>query len=180
MQPLDAEPTGAVVAKPSSALIVRFTVQGEAVPKGRHKTGRNKKTGAPVHYTPAATVAFEKLVGMKGKIAHGSQAPVKGAFLISIVAISTAPRSWTQSKRDRATTNEIPKITKPDGTNVAKAVEDALNSIVYCDDSAATLSMVFKRYGRTARTIVSIYDATKENSMAECFEHVQGAWRRPL
>ena len=51
---------------------------------------------------------------------------------------------------------------KPDGSNVLKAVEDALNGVVYRDDCQIADSRIVRRYGDRPRVVVSIGLLTAE------------------
>ena len=65
------------------------------------------------------------------------------------------PKSWTQAKRARALDGqEIPG--KPDLDNVAKAVLDALNAVVYSDDVQVTRLLVTKQYSLEPRLVVNV------------------------
>ena len=156
--------------------LLRFVVPGPAVGKGRHRTGRNRATGAPQHFAPAKTVTYERLVATYGRLAYGMRAPFEGAFFIVVVAEYMPPKSWSKTKTDKAYSGLILHEVKPDGSNIGKAVEDALNKIVYCDDSAAIITLTFKRYSRMERTTVSIYDATKENAVQTLCADLLAAW----
>jgi len=52
---------------------------------------------------------------------------------------------------------ELP-TTKPDNTNYAKGIEDALNSICYDDDSQITTSIIKKRYASDPGVLVIIHE----------------------
>ena len=50
----------------------------------------------------------------------------------------------------------IAHTTKPDGSNVLKAIEDGLNGIVYVDDSQIVMSHIEKHYSDSPRVEVTV------------------------
>ena len=111
-----------------------------------------------------------------GRLAYGVRPPFPGAFFIVVVAEYMPPKSWSKSNTDKAYNGLIFHTVKPDGSNIGKAIEDALNKIVYCDDSSAVITLTIKRYSRAERTTVSIYDATKENAVQNLCTDLMLAW----
>jgi hypothetical protein len=57
-----------------------FVVPGPAVGKGRHRTGKNKSTGRPIHFAPEKTVAYETLVKTYGRLAYRMNPPFRDRF----------------------------------------------------------------------------------------------------
>ncbi len=107
-----------------------FHVPGEPVAKGRPRIGKNRHTGRPVNLTPDETRRFESLVKHEAWLAmRAAGLPVlDGAVLLEVDAFFAPRKSDTH-------TAPVRKTTKPDSSNVAKAVEDAMNSIVFTDDA---------------------------------------------
>lgn len=67
------------------------------------------------------------------------------------------PESWPQWKYDAALHGEIAHTVKPDRDNIEKNVCDALNGIVWIDDSYITEGKTEKRYGHTPSVDVYVY-----------------------
>lgn len=116
-----------------------FTVPGIPCGKGRPRFVR--ATGRT--YTPSKTVSYE------GLIAYAASAAMRGAALITapvgvkVQAVFPIPASWPQKKKRAAQWH----TSKPDGDNIAKAVGDALNGIVWKDDSQIARMAISKVYG---------------------------------
>jgi Holliday junction resolvase RusA-like endonuclease len=70
-----------------------------------------------------------------------------GALILTIVATLPVPRSWSQRKQKQALSGEIMPVGRPDIDNYAKIVSDALNAVVFLDDSQVTHLVVSKVYG---------------------------------
>lgn len=128
---------------------VQFTVPGEPKGKGRPrflKTGRT--------YTPPATIQYEKHIAARALESMRGQ-PVNTPCSVSIVAYKGVPASWSKARRQRALQGlEVPG--KPDLDNVAKAVLDALNGVVYADDVQVTRLKVKKMFSESPRLEVVI------------------------
>jgi len=130
---------------------VCFTVPGEPQGKGRPRFGNGRT------YTPAKTVAYEQLIARTAAEAM-RHLPYELTALPCYVRVDVykgVPKSWTQAKRARALDGqEIPG--KPDLDNVAKAVLDALNAVVYADDVQVTRLLVTKQYSLEPRLVVNV------------------------
>lgn len=74
--------------------------------------------------------------------------PVEGsAMLVELTFLYRARR-----KADLGS----PKVTRPDGDNLAKLVLDAANGILWTDDSQVTDLRICKKYGPAAATIIKV------------------------
>ncbi len=130
-------------------LELSFTVPGEPKGKGRPrflKTGRT--------YTPAATVEYERRIATRAAEAMPCP-PTALPVSVRVDVFNGIPKSWTKARRQRAQEGlEIPG--KPDLDNVAKAVLDALNAVVYADDVQVTRLLVTKQYSLEPRLVVNV------------------------
>lgn len=127
--------------------VIRFTVPGEPVGKGRPRAFR---IGNSVRmHTPDKTARYENLVAMAAQQAMSGIALVDGAVEIELLLVTVPPASWSKKKRAAALAAEIRPTTKPDCDNVFKAIADACNGIVWVDDKQITDVVIRKRYGET-------------------------------
>lgn len=128
---------------------VLIIVKGRPVPKQRPRfNGRHA-------YTPAKTVAQEKLIrdtylAECGKVLEG---PIEAEYEF----VYEPPKSW--SKKRRAEAMGQPMLTKPDTDNLIKLVQDALNAAAYTDDNQIYLITSRKVYGPEAMTIIRLREA---------------------
>jgi Holliday junction resolvase RusA-like endonuclease len=128
---------------------LQFTVPGE--PRGK---GRPRFTRRGFAYTDTATRDYETLIACRASEAMPC-APVETPVSVRIDIYKGIPKSWTRAKRLRAMDGqEIPG--KPDLDNVAKAVLDALNGVVYADDVQVTRLLVTKQYSLEPRLVVTV------------------------
>ena len=125
------------------AQALHVVVDGQPVGKGRPRFSKGRT------YTPIKTKNYEHLVGEAARLEMRFQGidlteqPVK----LHILAQFEIPKSWPKWKRQAALLG-IYTPGRPDIDNVAKAVLDAFNGIVYKDDSQVYELTVKKIYGQ--------------------------------
>lgn len=146
---------------------IKITVPGEPVPKGRHRARivQPKSKPAFIHfYQDADTEAYEKAVGWQAKFVMKGRGLLTGALRIEVVAYLKVPASWSAKQKERALVGDLINglllpISRPDGDNFLKAALDAMNGIVYKDDSQVTDMSVKKRYSDNPRLEIVIFPA---------------------
>ena len=134
---------------------VSFTIPGKPVGKQRSRSARLPNGGVR-HYTPDETVRYENLVALAAKIAMAGADPTSSAVWLDLTVILTVPKSWGKRNTEAALSGDIKPTSKPDLSNVIKAVEDGMNGVVYQDDSQITHLTASKRYGSAAGVHVSV------------------------
>lgn len=132
---------------------IQFTIPGTPVAKARPRVTR---TGHA--YTPKKTSDYEKLVQIyaKQEMAVHRLNPVVDAVRLTVQAFFPIPASWTKAKKEKALNGDLKHTTKPDLSNIVKAVEDAMNGIVYKDDSQIVLVAGSKEYASEPRVEVTV------------------------
>ena len=127
-------------------MFIEFTVPGEPVAKGRPRAFiRCGKIG---HYTPDKTADYESLVRLFASRAMGCNPLMTEAVWLTVDAYFSIPRSWPVRKQQDAEVLKVRKISRPDLSNVVKGVEDALNGVVWVDDSQVIQILASKHYSR--------------------------------
>lgn len=134
---------------------VSFMVPGEPVGKGRHKTSTRVVGGKAFtrHYTPAKTVSYEKHVALCATAAMGGRELIGGPVLIELKIIMPIAVSWAKSKKAEALKGEVLPTKKPDSSNILKAIEDALNGVIWIDDVQAVKHFIDRKFG----TVPGVY-----------------------
>ena len=150
-------------------MIIRFTIPGEPVAKGRARSVPLMRNGKPVigaggrpvvlHHTPEKTVVYENLVRLAAEQAMYGHAPLEGALMLTIRAFFTIPASWSLRKRRDAIGQ--PVIKRPDLDNCVKAVKDGCNGVAWKDDSQCTFLNASKLYAEAPRVEVSIEEFSR-------------------
>lgn len=133
--------------------MIRFIVPGQAVPQQR--TGRTVINGRIVSYDPQKSRDFKQLVRMVA-YQHAPQQLLDGPLIVTIDVIKDIPKSYSVKRRQAAIEGKIRPTSKPDNTNYAKGIEDALNKVIWNDDSSIVTLVVRKWYGERPRTIVHV------------------------
>ena len=118
-----------------------FVVYGEAVGKARPRLGR----GGHV-YTPAKTKAFEEKVRLLALKARGRKAPLPGPVELRIVFEMPGGRRPALARVEVLPLDPADgwMTGRPDVSNCLKAIEDALNKVLYGDDSQVALVRVVR------------------------------------
>lgn len=134
--------------------MISFTVPGAPKGKGRPRFARSGNR--IVTYTPADTVAYEKLIAAKAKEAMRGEKPMTGGVYLSVKVDYQVPKSWSEKKKIQALTGAIVPTVKPDVDNILKVVADALNGVVWQDDAQVVWATVKKMYGATPGIEVTV------------------------
>ena len=124
--------------------MIRFSVPGEPQGKGRARVG--SVNGRARMFTPQKTVAYEGLVAMAAQKAMDGGPLLLGPCSIEVSCLFSIPRGWSKKKAAQALSGAIHPTKKPDADNVLKAVCDALNGVVWKDDTQAVEVRVRKLY----------------------------------
>ncbi len=135
-------------------MTIKFTIHGEAVAKGRAKAAR--MGGFIKMYTPAKTVNYEKRVAEAAKTAMAGLNPLVGAVMLSVKIYREIPKSWSLKKQREAALGFVYPTSKPDTSNIVKAIEDGSNGILWKDDSQVVGIIASKAYG-TPRADVEVW-----------------------
>ena len=141
---------------------IYFDILGEPFAKQRPRATR--KGRYMTIYTPRETKLYEEKVRKAyDQIYHGIQ--LDGDLSVYVEGVFATPQSVSKKKRERMLNGEIPHVKKPDCDNMAKVCLDALNGVAYPDDAQINLLHVSKRYGKTPRVSILIYEnKEKENN----------------
>jgi len=137
---------------------IYFVVPGQPVGKGRPRA--SSRGGFVRMYTDAKTLSYEKLIAKQARYAMGHLEVLATPISMRIVALYSIPASWSKRKKQLALSGDlIPG--KPDLDNVAKAVLDALNGVVYQDDKQVIRLVIEKSYSFEPRVEVYVHEVLK-------------------
>lgn len=135
--------------------LLEFTIPGR--PQAWQRAGRNNRTG--VTFTPKETARYENLVKHMAAQAMGPHPPLEGPLRLEVLIDLEPPRSWSEKRKREAVSGEIRATKKPDLSNLAKGIEDAMNGIVYRDDSQIVELVVTKDYADKPQVTVTVLNA---------------------
>ena len=114
---------------------LKFRLEIDPRPKQRPRFGRGRT------YTPKETVNYEREINLLSR-PHIS-APLSGPLALRLVFVYPRLKSARKSQQGR-----IWKATKPDASNLAKAVEDGLEGLAYLNDAQLARVEIDKVYGQ--------------------------------
>jgi Holliday junction resolvase RusA-like endonuclease len=137
--------------------MIKFTVLGQPQGKGRPRFSKRGKH--VVTYTPEKTVCYETLIAEAAKKAMllENKEITQHEVNVKINAYFEIPKSWRRSSYEHARLNIIKPQTKPDIDNIAKAVLDGINGIIYHDDKQVYSLQIIKEYSEFPRIDVYIW-----------------------
>lgn len=128
-----------------------FEIQEKAI--GKERPRYNPKTHRM--YTPTKTSSFEEKVKWAFTSKYNIQTKLSTKpFRAKIIAIFEPPKSISKKKKEELLYREYVK--KPDSDNIAKAILDSLNGLVYNDDNQVFELLVIKHYGDENKILVEL------------------------
>lgn len=128
----------------------QLTIDGVPVAKGRPRLGRYGT------YTPKKTQEYQEYVKMCWVAKYGSIQPSEQPLEMNIVFYMPIPKSYSKKQRAEILNGRLKPTKKPDIDNLIKSVLDALNGLVYADDSQIIKVTAVKRYAETGSTELTI------------------------
>ena len=136
-------------------LVVTFTVDGDPVPKGRPRFARRGQFVQT--YTDSKTLEYETHVALKARHAIGASEPLKGALSVFLYLRYAVPESYTKKRKEACLLGlEFPN--RIDLDNVYKSITDAMNGIVYVDDSQIVEAHIKKVYAETSGANIMVQE----------------------
>lgn len=137
--------------------MIKITIPEIPVAKGRPKVTIVK--GHAWGYTGKKTRLYESTVRLIAR-QHRPKELLTGALKITMYFWVPIPKSFSRKKRLLALSGELRPITRPDLDNYAK-VKDALNGIIWHDDSQIVSEHLSKWYSDDPRTVIHIFDLSE-------------------
>jgi Holliday junction resolvase RusA-like endonuclease len=128
---------------------VQFTVDMMPVGKGRPRLGGGRV------FTPKKTHDAEKRIAFAARAAMAGRQATAVPLMMFVECVFPVPPSYTGRMRQEIEAgHRIPP--RVDVDNLAKTALDALNAIVYDDDSQVCILIAQKRYGEDAQLWIRV------------------------
>lgn len=122
--------------------------------KDRHRYNRFQQR----HHPDAKAKAAEKTLGQAAMAARRGPWLLTGAIAMHAAVLMPVPESWPKRKKAEALAGLVRPTVKPDYDNVAKLIGDALNEVIWQDDSQIADGRVVRWYSADApRSIIWIW-----------------------
>lgn len=125
--------------------MITIKVPGQPVGKGRPRI--STRGGKIRAFTPEKTVSYENAIAEAAGPAMAGRSVIEGPVQITVFAQFQIPKSWSKKRRAETLSSFVHHTSKPDADNILKAVGDALNGIVWKDDSQIAWLSASKAYG---------------------------------
>ena len=129
---------------------VNFTVKGRSTPWAR----AGRKGG--FSYTPQHVRKFQDFVKKCAADAMDDRTPLLGPLEVGILFYLPVSDSWPAWKKEAAIEGMVHPTSRPDLDNLAKAIEDACNLVVWKDDSQVVTLKTTKLYGVAPQAQVTV------------------------
>ncbi|PEK91417.1 RusA family crossover junction endodeoxyribonuclease [Bacillus mycoides] len=138
--------------------MIKFTVLGEPVAQGRPRASTRKKANGKVEvkmYDPSKSRDFKQYVGLVAS-QYAPDKLLEGALQLEVKVYKPSLKSFSKKKTLAAEEGLLRPTTKPDVDNYVKGVKDALNKIIWNDDSQVVDLKVSKWYSEKPRVEVIV------------------------
>jgi len=112
---------------------VMIVVDGEPVAQGRPRF--STRGGVFRAYDPPDSRDYKDYIKMLAKRQWGRKPPMEGSLSLSVRVFRSVPTSWSEKRKQMAYSGLIRPATKPDTDNYVKGALDALEGIVFKNDS---------------------------------------------
>jgi len=136
--------------------VIEFTIYGEPVAQGRPKF--STAGGFARAYDPEKSRDFKDYVRLAAS-EHAPNELITEPLRLGVTFYRQIPKSFGKKKAVEAEEGRLLPVTKPDIDNYLKSVKDALNGVIWRDDSCVTDVIMSKRYSSKPRIEISIKKA---------------------
>ncbi|MDQ0158997.1 RusA family crossover junction endodeoxyribonuclease [Alkalibacillus salilacus] len=133
--------------------MIAFTIHGQPVAQGRARATTFK--GQARMYDPAKSKHYKHYVQLSAA-QHKPSNLLKGPIDLTVRVYRPIPKSMPKYKRKLIDDGQLRPTTKPDVDNYLKAIKDALNGIIWHDDSQVVNVHIEKYYDDQPRVEVEI------------------------
>ncbi|WP_163526640.1 RusA family crossover junction endodeoxyribonuclease [Halobacillus ihumii] len=133
---------------------INFTVLGETVAQGRPRAGKSP-TGKTILYDPKKSKDFKRYVQLVAS-QHAPNNLLEGPLVVRVKVYKPLLKSFSKKRTNEAEAGLYRPITKPDVDNYVKGIKDALNKVIWKDDSQVVDLTISKWYSEKPRVEIEI------------------------
>ena len=146
--------------------VLAFEIPGQPIGQGRPKF--STINGHARAYDPEKSRNYKAYIRMLATQAMKDSGftMIEGPCSIEIFAFFEVPKSKSKKFREAALNGLERPTKKPDLSNIIKGIEDALNGLVYKDDSSIVSLKIQKYYSEFPRVEIEISRCSDEQN--EC------------
>ncbi len=136
--------------------MIEIRLDGDPVAKGRHRHRLNRTTGQIFTHPDPKTARFEDRLAWAAQVTMAGRPLLTGPLVVIVDAYRAIPASWSGKRKFDAFNGRTRPTTKPDADNFLKICCDALNRVVWIDDSQIVDARVRKFYSERPRYEIRI------------------------
>jgi len=129
--------------------MIRFTIPGEPTAQGRARFGNGRA------YDTEKSRSYKEYVRLIAA-QHAPEIPLEGPIVFMVDIYKPIPKNFSKKKTIEAENRVLRPTTKPDGSNYLKGLEDAMNGIIWRDDSQLVDIWVSKWYSTHPRVEITV------------------------
>lgn len=130
-----------------------FTFEIEPTPQLRPRV--SSRGGYVKVYDPPKVKQFKSL--LRSLAVHQyARPPLLGPLSVSLTFYRPVQSSISKTERERRLTNRSKPVVKPDVDNYIKSTLDALNGVLWEDDSQIVKLTAEKRYGEKGKIVITV------------------------
>lgn len=130
-----------------------FTFEIEPIPQLRPRT--SARGGHVRVYDPPKVKQFKSILHNLVTEQYKKD-PLTGALSVSLLFYRPVQRSLSNVERQRRLLNQHKPVVKPDTDNYIKSTLDAMNGVLWEDDSQIVKLKAEKRYGERGKIIITV------------------------
>ena len=127
------------------------------LPKKRPKA--STASGFVKFYNPQSKDEMDFKLNIKRKI--GNAKPLEGPVFVDMLFLMRRPKIHYGTGKNEGTLKssaDVFHVKKPDEDNLLKFIKDAMNKLVYRDDSQVVGAFTWKEYSQDTGVIVKVYE----------------------
>ena len=136
---------------------IHFQVEGD--PKGKGRPRFSRVGNFTKVYTDKQTLSYEALIAFFAKQAMGVTDLLETPVSVFLYVRLPVPQSYSKKRREACLSGTEKPCTKPDSDNIAKTYLDALNGVIFVDDTQVVDLHVKKLYSDKAGVDVMVMEA---------------------
>jgi Holliday junction resolvase RusA-like endonuclease len=110
-------------------------------------------------YTDKQTLSYEAMIATFAKQAMGGTEPLKTPVSVFLYVRLPIPQSYPKKRREACLSGAEKPCKKPDIDNIAKTYLDAMNGVIFVDDTQVIDLHVKKLYAAEAGVDVMVMEA---------------------
>ena len=135
---------------------IHFQVEGD--PKGKGRPRFSRVGNFTKVYTDKQTLTYEAMIATFAKQAMGGTELLKTPVSVFLYVRLPVPQSYSKKRRDACLSGLEKPCKKPDIDNIAKTYLDAMNGVIFVDDTQVIDLHVKKLYSVVAGVDVMVME----------------------